>query len=243
MAKPEKAPETPSNPNAWMVTFSDLLMLLLTFFVLLLTMSSLDAQKVREIARSGIHMTDTGAPGAAGEVVPQIVAVSAPAAFDPLGIETGAHSDTIEESLERAITRHHLSGNAWLERRPEGYVISVDGSVLFEDGSNALVEGAGLLVRDVAAVANAHEVNLGVAAFVDNPEARYRGDDHWHLAAARADSVVRVLLGVGFPDTRTRASAYGYAGGRDQLRFLQQNELLELTLLTGPANAIVPVTR
>lgn len=34
--------------NAWMVTFSDLIMLLLTFFVMLLTMSSMDKKKLRE---------------------------------------------------------------------------------------------------------------------------------------------------------------------------------------------------
>jgi chemotaxis protein MotB len=37
------------NPNMWMVTFSDLLMLLLTFFVMLLTMSSMDKKKLKEI--------------------------------------------------------------------------------------------------------------------------------------------------------------------------------------------------
>ena len=38
-----------TDPNAWMATFADLLMLLLTFFVMLLTMKSMDAGKVREI--------------------------------------------------------------------------------------------------------------------------------------------------------------------------------------------------
>jgi chemotaxis protein MotB len=37
------------NTSAWMVTFSDLIMLLLTFFVLLLTMSSLDQKAVKEL--------------------------------------------------------------------------------------------------------------------------------------------------------------------------------------------------
>ncbi len=40
------------DPNAWMVTFGDLITLMLTFFVLLLTMSSMDVQKAAEIARS-----------------------------------------------------------------------------------------------------------------------------------------------------------------------------------------------
>jgi len=37
------------DPNAWMVTFADLVMLLLTFFVLLLTMSSMDTKKLRNL--------------------------------------------------------------------------------------------------------------------------------------------------------------------------------------------------
>lgn len=36
------------DPNAWMVTFSDLLTLMLTFFVLLLSMSSLDTKALKE---------------------------------------------------------------------------------------------------------------------------------------------------------------------------------------------------
>jgi chemotaxis protein MotB len=42
------------DPNAWMVTFSDLIMLLLTFFVMLLTMSSMDAKMLKDI-RSALN--------------------------------------------------------------------------------------------------------------------------------------------------------------------------------------------
>ena len=37
------------NSNQWMVTFSDLVMLLLTFFVLLLTMSTLDQKALKDM--------------------------------------------------------------------------------------------------------------------------------------------------------------------------------------------------
>ena len=36
------------DPNAWMVTFGDLIMLLLTFFVMLLTMKSMDSGALKE---------------------------------------------------------------------------------------------------------------------------------------------------------------------------------------------------
>jgi chemotaxis protein MotB len=41
--------DTMMDANAWLVTFGDLVMLLLTFFVMLLTMSSMDTKKLKEI--------------------------------------------------------------------------------------------------------------------------------------------------------------------------------------------------
>ena len=37
------------DPNGWMITFSDLIMLLLTFFVLLLSMSSMDTKRLKNL--------------------------------------------------------------------------------------------------------------------------------------------------------------------------------------------------
>jgi len=60
MAEKRKKNVSSDEPNtsAWMVTFSDLIMLLLTFFVLLLTMSSMDTKKLKET-----FANFSGAPG------------------------------------------------------------------------------------------------------------------------------------------------------------------------------------
>ena len=51
MAK-KKADDAPKGSPAWMATFSDLMNLLLCFFVLLFSMSSVDAAKFNEMAQS-----------------------------------------------------------------------------------------------------------------------------------------------------------------------------------------------
>jgi len=51
MAK-KKAPEVPKGSPAWMSTFSDLMNLLLCFFVLLFSMSSVDAEKYEMVVQS-----------------------------------------------------------------------------------------------------------------------------------------------------------------------------------------------
>lgn len=52
MAKKRKQEEAPKGAAAWMATFSDLMNLLLCFFVLLFSMSSIDADKYEQIAAS-----------------------------------------------------------------------------------------------------------------------------------------------------------------------------------------------
>lgn len=65
MAKKKKeVPPAPGAP-AWMATFSDLMNLLLTFFILLFSMSSVDVSKFEEIAASlnaSFSIFDSGAP-------------------------------------------------------------------------------------------------------------------------------------------------------------------------------------
>ena len=65
MAKKKKeAPPAPGAP-AWMATFSDLMNLLLTFFILLFSMSSVDVSKFEEVVASlnaSFSIFDSGAP-------------------------------------------------------------------------------------------------------------------------------------------------------------------------------------
>ena len=51
MAKKKEEEQAPGSP-AWMATFSDLMNLLLCFFVLLFSMSTVDAKKFEEVAAS-----------------------------------------------------------------------------------------------------------------------------------------------------------------------------------------------
>lgn len=52
MAKQKKQDEAPPGSPAWMATFSDLMNLLLCFFVLLFSMSSINAQKFEQVVQS-----------------------------------------------------------------------------------------------------------------------------------------------------------------------------------------------
>ncbi len=71
----KEANETNIDPTAWMVTFGDLLMLLLTFFVMLLSMSSMDLKMLRTVfsifqsVGGVLEMSDKGEIAPSPEVV------------------------------------------------------------------------------------------------------------------------------------------------------------------------------
>jgi flagellar motor protein MotB len=179
-----------------------------------------------------------GSPGAAASIIEPLVTVNTQVESDIMRVADGAPSDRAADSLEQSLATHHLEGASWLERRPEGLVVSVDGRVAFAPGTDTLTPRALAFLQDFARVAAAVDTNVAAEAFVANPLDPYRDDAHWALAAERADAVATTLLRFGVSGARLSASAYGYPGGRDELRFLQQQELLELTLLTGPNTAV-----
>lgn len=67
----KKRDNVEGDSNAWMITFSDLLTLLLTFFVLLLSMSTMDNQKIKRTLSfflSAAGAMETGEKGGVGRV-------------------------------------------------------------------------------------------------------------------------------------------------------------------------------
>ena len=79
MAREKSKPEEPEgDPNAWMATFSDLVTLLITFFVLILSMSSLDAKTMDETF--GFFNGRLGALGTAIEPTSRMRSIKAPQA-------------------------------------------------------------------------------------------------------------------------------------------------------------------
>jgi flagellar motor protein MotB len=72
MSKKERPPEEEKSSMEWLLTFSDVLTLLITFFVLLISMSSMDSKKLRDTSsffRGALANLEAGKGRAAESVV------------------------------------------------------------------------------------------------------------------------------------------------------------------------------
>jgi chemotaxis protein MotB len=232
----QRAPEEEGDNNAWMSTFSDLLMLMLTFFVLLLTMSSMDKQKIDKVVRPGLQMqqgpsqtpTIMDTP-AIPRVMPRtLVEIHQQLALAPLNEVATRFADVSEEIL----SAYKMDGRGWISRRPDGVDIHLDGSIVFESGQDKLTPRSKKMLEEFVGVASAPGVRLLVETHVSGGDdedfwSRQQGRD---LALRRADVVARYFTNKGFHEDGIRVMGHGLAAGAREGRFLRQDELLSLKI-------------
>lgn len=213
MAKKIKCPDCERCLPGWLAAFGDLMSLLLCFFVLLLSMSSMDAKKISEAIGSLSGAMSVLEGGTKTEISKKRIQESTP-------IES---QDETSETVNR-ITQATIDANEMMEKghgpaisleeAQEGFIIQLPASLLFKSGSATIEnEDALLFLKRVALIVEElpTTTEVVVKGHTDNqgPGKNSIYKDNWELSSARAISVLQELLLDGVrPD---RISAAGYA--------------------------------
>jgi chemotaxis protein MotB len=210
MAKKCKC-ECPECMPEWLATFGDLMSLLLCFFVLLLSMSTMDAKKIAEAVGSL-----AGSMGVmdGGTIVKTTKEKGSPTSQIP------TTANNMDKQISQAVAEYrelaqNANGNAIsLEEGEEGFLIHLPADITFKSGSAEIAnEDSILFLKRLALIIKTlpPEVQVQVRGFTDNvpppPTSPYK--DNWELSAARAISVVKELIKDGVKPTRLSAAAYG----------------------------------
>ena len=184
------------DPNAWMVTFADLVMLLLTFFVLLLTMSSMDKKKLRDLMTHFNASTGVLELSGAGEVY-------------NLGGFVNKYNNT--ESLLVVDQKHFLTklklvsniknmlkdvnNDITLSDDERGISLTFHGNILFDTGNSTLRKEADPVLDVIVDAIEGCANNILIMGHSDNTPIKdeiYRSN--WELSAYRGISVLDYLL-------------------------------------------------
>jgi len=187
----------------WMVTFADLMTLLLTFFVLLLSMSTLDSQRVKLALgslRGAMGVLEGG--GQPREGRKEIAAMSRLAQGE-LKLMT---------TLERAVDTHNnKASNDFIQigHKDERIFIALPDSLLFSPGSTEVLPTAYPFLDDLAAImVEGHAVAEFVGHSDDSQPSGYY-QTNWEVSAARALSVLQYVQQSGpVAGHRLKASAH-----------------------------------
>lgn len=197
MAK-KKCPDCEKCLPGWLAAFGDLMSLLLCFFVLLLSMSSMDTKKISEAIGSLSGAMSVLEGGTKTEISKQRIQESTP-------IESQDETSEVVNQIQQAV----IDANEMMEQghgpsisveeAEEGFVIKLPASLLFKPGSATIEnEDALLFLKRMALIVEElpNEMEVSVQGHTDNtaPGANSPFKDNWELSSARAISVVQELL-------------------------------------------------
>ena len=194
----------------WLVTYADLMTLLLVFFVLLYSLASFDKEKYKKAVESIKIRIDHKE-----ELVGLMELLEVPDSIDTMiTIEDITGLRSREESLIRDINRFIVSkesAKTIATHVVDGKIIvRINGHTLFTSGSADLkISAAPILDRIVAVVFEYPEYNINIKGYTDDvPIATPRFPSNWELSAIRATTVLKHLIQKGIKPERLTATGY-----------------------------------
>ena len=128
----ETAPAPPSNNYAWIVTFSDLMSLMLAFFVMLFSMSQLQTQAWKSIVGG---LSDKLSPGHERSILRTEKEARPFRVLEPKGIDLGYLETVIREKFRN----HPVLANANIHGREDRDVIALPVDLLFDKHGNLYI--------------------------------------------------------------------------------------------------------
>ena len=214
--------EEHENHERWLLTYADLITLLLALFMMLYAMSVLDLEKYQQFQEAftkgiGGHPTKAHEIGqtAPEEIPKNVTAVGAQAAAPTLNLD---ELKKLKGKLEKELKNAGLQDEVQMELQPRGLVMNVVSGVLFPSGSANLGERGEHLLGSLSVVFKSFDNNLVVEGHTDSRPIRSGlFPSNWELSSSRSISVLRYLVekkhiaekrvsAAGYADTRPRAS-------------------------------------
>lgn len=203
-----KEEDCPEGLPGWLATFGDLMSLLLTFFVLLLSFSTTEEIKFNKAM--GAIQGSLGVFQSEPEMT-QPIRITLPLVRG--SIRQSQNIRKSAENLEKTLTDEGLEGDVTLTGTSSGLVISIKAPVLYDVGGSALKPETKKILTSLGEVLRQLPNQIIVQGHTDNvPIANPQGQfaSNWELSYIRAVSVVRFLITDTFVlPTRLAAEGYG----------------------------------
>lgn len=206
MAKEKECP--PPGLPMWMATYSDMVTLLLTFFVLLLSMASLDPIKFVQAKTSIQEAFGWSTKAAPVPFAIPIIPSPPKSQFTPIPRQAAIqYFKRIKTDLE--LTKLDTKVEA-VQRDNDSIILRINDSVLFEQGQATLDPASYPILRKIADIVRPLPMTMRIEGHTDPIPLADAKVSNWDLSVARAVAVMSFYhRGDHFPLDRMSASGYG----------------------------------
>ena len=209
MARREKRQKATGPRPLWLITFSDLMTLLLAFFVLLLSMSSMDTTTITRISSHSGHLSPLNLSGPGR--LPERIQIVVKLIKDPRNVleKKNRIKDLLFplDQLPPEMSKGDLEKNIAILEHPEGVVIVLTEGLLFAKGSAKLDDKGKKLVAVLTPVMQAVNADINISGHTDATAEKDTND--YELSLMRALVVLEQLLQAQIPPDRFSVSGYG----------------------------------
>lgn len=200
---------------AWMGTFADLMSLLLTFFILILSFANMDVIKFSAAVASlqDAFGTALATHEFEGTNVSNPITFSSPTRNRLIELEIGKTDDArdIRRDIEEMVERTNLDNLVEVEETDRGVVVRVIGQLLFDPGSVDLRPESFVLLKEIALLINSVPGPVSIEGHTDDTSAGSSDPAaNWRLSAGRAISVLDYLANADKVDAQ-RLSVSGFS--------------------------------
>ncbi|CAG37395.1 OmpA/MotB family protein [Desulfotalea psychrophila] len=192
---------------AWMVTYSDLVTLLLTFFVLLLSMSNVDPVRMSQASSSIKDAFGIPIKSVPTEYRVPIFPAMLIAKFSPVSID---NTKKIHEKIKNKLKALRINSEVELINKDKDIIIlRMDDKVLFARGQSEISPRSYMLLRNIADIIRPLPVNVRIEGHSDDIPLGINNIANWNLSTSRAVSALRFFYR-GNLISLDRLSAIGY---------------------------------
>jgi chemotaxis protein MotB len=216
----KKSEDAPKGSPAWMNTFSDLMNLLLCFFVLLFSMSTVDAEKFEKVIASFQStfsiLPSGGASIGEGEMISsgisqlemfdvyyneqansqsEVESEEEAAVVDAYEAQALEESEQMAEEIETALARYGIQDDVEIDFNSQYVLLNMNGALLFDSGKSEIRSEAYPLVDKIGKIIASYNENIiEIEGHTDNvPIHSSKYEDNNVLSMYRALTVAEYL--------------------------------------------------
>lgn len=196
----------------WLITYADMITLLLAVFIVLYALSDTNVRKFAEFAQSVAAAFNTDIFKGSEAITVTSGQKSAPSSdsFDAGSGVLSTDLRTVEATVRDFAVQQGIDGQVSVDRVPEGIAIRISEALLFSSGRASLDERSLRLVDRVIDAVRPLPNRLRIEGHTDDepPNGPFY-TDNWRLSVARAVAVVEAMAAAGVDPSRLAAAGYG----------------------------------
>ena len=207
--------ECPQGAPALVMTFADLVTLLMVFFILLFAMGSIEEEKWRQIKsslRNALGQEDIPEAGireGLDIIKSQVLDESTVHAVDEVGAMVAKEVEEIASEVEEFVFKNKLAGKVEVSSDERGAIITLSDTVMFPPGKSRMTYTGDEIIKQVLEILQQFSYQVKIEGHTDNAPIRTeRFPSNWELSASRAAEVARKLVKAGFNPSQLSIEAF-----------------------------------